>query len=378
MTPHLRPLALILATLSASAADAQEPARRTLSRPDATFPEPVSAPVGFRALDARRVLIADNLEQSVVLLDFANGSVTPIGRQGDGPGEFGMPGPLFAGGGDTTYMMDMGNRRLLLVRPEGIASATIPLSHRSGWPVIPRGVDARGRIYFDLGGIAMPGLEESAKAGRAPLLRWDRQSDRLDTLGYVGFPPMPPAGPGEVRLSLGGGAYQPRDEWSVLPDGRVGLARAVDYHVEWLGGAQPSVGPKVPYVPVRVGDDEKNAWADQMASRGLVIEVENGQRRSRRPPRPDIAKMTWPETMPAFTGTRAVLAAPAGELWVRRAQPAGTDGSLYDVFDGQGRLVRQVEFTGNQVVLGFAPGVVFVARTDDDDLQWIERFPLPQ
>jgi hypothetical protein len=152
----------------------------------------------------------------------------------------------------------------------------------------------------------------------------------------------------------------------------------VDYHVEWLGGAQPSVGPKVPYVPVRVGDDEKNAWADQMASRGLVIEVENGQRRSRRPPRPDIAKMTWPETMPAFTGTRAVLAAPAGELWVRRAQPAGTDGSLYDVFDGQGRLVRQVEFTGNQVVLGFAPGVVFVARTDDDDLQWIERFPLPQ
>jgi len=84
--------------------------------------------------------------------------------------------------------------------------------------------------------------------------------------------------------------------------------------------------------------------------------------------------MTWPEVMPAFTGSRAVLAAPNGELWVRRAQPAAADGSTYDVFDQQGRLVRQVAFTGQRVVLGVGAGVVFVSRTDEDDLQWIERY----
>lgn len=368
-------LALAAGTaMTASSLAAQAVSRHPLGRPAAAFPEPVSSPVGFRALDAQRVIVADQLEGSVTLLDFRSGERIEIGRQGDGPGEYGMPGPLFAAG-DTTFMLDMGNRRLLVITPDGrILSATVPLGHPTGVPILPRGVDAQGRIYFDLAGIAMPGLEESARTGRAPLIRWDRTADRFDTLATVQFPPMPAAGPGEVRISMGGGAYQPRDDWSVLPDGRVGLARAAEYHVEWLGGGTPVAGPPVTYDPVKVGDDEKNAWADQMASRGMIVEVENGRRRTRRPPRPDITRITWPEVMPAFTGTRAVLASPNGELWVRRAQPAGASGTLYDVFDGRGRLVRQVTLEGNRVVLGFGPGVVFVARADEDDLQWIEQF----
>jgi hypothetical protein len=353
---------------------AQDLPRLPMGKPAATFPEPVSSPVGFRALDAQRVIVADQLEGSVTLLDFRSGERIEIGRQGDGPGEYGMPGPLFAAG-DTTYMLDMGNRRLLVITADGrLLSATVPLGHPSGVPILPRGVDARGRIYFDLAGIAMPGLEESARTGRAPLIRWDRASGRFDTLATVQFPPMPAAGPGEVRISMGGGAYQPRDDWAVLPDGRVGLARAAEYHVEWLGGGTPVMGPPVKYDPVKVGNDEKNAWADQMASRGMIVEVENGRRRTRRPPRPDVTKMEWPQVMPAFTGTRAVLTSPTGELWVRRAQPAGASGTLYDVFDGRGRLARQVTLDGSRVVLGFGPGSVFVARSDEDDLQWIERY----
>jgi len=373
--PRRSILALAAGTaLLVSPLGAQDAPRKPLGKPAATFPEPVSSPIGFRALDARRVLIADQLEGSVSILDFGDGTMTPIGRQGEGPGEYGMPGPLFAAG-DTTFMLDMGNRRLLAITSDGrILSNTIPLSHPTGIPVLPRGVDAQGRIYFDLAGIAMPGLEESVRTGRAPLIRWDRAANRFDTLAIVQFPPMPPAGPGEVRISMGGGAYQPRDDWSVLPDGRVGLARATEYHVEWLGASAPVVGPPVKYDPVRVGDDEKNAWADQLASRGMIVEVQNGQRRTRRPPRPDITKMTWPEVMPAFTGTRAVLAAPNGELWVRRAQPAKASGALYDVFDARGRRLRQVTLDGDRVVLGFGSGAVFVARTDEDDLQWIERY----
>jgi len=364
-------------TFALRPAAAQQPPRRTLERPAATFPEPVSNPIGFRVLSGGRVLVADQLEQSISMLDFGTGEMHPVGRPGDGPGEFGMPGPLFAGAGDTTYMLDMGNRRLLVLLPDrSIASRTVPLSHPSGLPVLPRGVDAQGRIYFDLGGIAMPGLEEAAKTGRAPLLRWDPRTNRTDTLGTVSFPPMPPAGPGEVRITMGGDAYQPRDEWAVLPDGRVGLARATDYQVEWLGGPRAVAGPKVAYTPVKVGDAEKNAWADQMATRGMMVEIEDGRRRARRPPRPNIDRMIWPEVMPAFTGPRSVLAAPTGELWVRRAQPAGAEGATYDVFDQQGRRVREVAFTGRRVVLGFGPGVVFVSRTDEDDLEWIERFSL--
>lgn len=376
--PHVSLLIPVVAALGLPVpGTAQNVPTQPLGRPDATFPDPVSSPVGFRALSADRVLVADNMEQAVMMLDFAAGAMTEIGRPGDGPGEYGMPGPLFAAAADSTYMLDMGNRRLLVITPSGrITSNTIPLRHPSGIPIFPRGADVQGRVYFDLGGIAMPGLEEAARTGRAPLLRWDPGSERLDTLGSVGFPPMQPAGPGEVRVTIGAGAYQPRDLWAVLPDGRVGIARAVEYRVEWLGGAAPVQGPVVPYTPVPVGDDEKNAWADQMATRGMMVEIENGRRRTRRPPRPDITRMTWPETMPAFTGSQAVLASPDGMLWVRRAQPEKARQVVYDVFDAQGRLTRQVTLEGRRAILGFAPGVVFVTRTDDDDLQWIERYPL--
>jgi hypothetical protein len=371
-------ITLLLAALGSGAA-AQTPRPVPLGKPDATFPEPVSSPVGFRVLSDGRLLVADNIESTVSLLDFRTGQATPIGRQGEGPGEFGMPGALYAGAGDTTYMMDMGNRRLLVITPDGtISSSTVPLFHRSGWPILPRGVDAKGRIYFDLGGIAMPGLNEMVTSGRAPLIRWDQATDRMDTVAYVQFPPGAPAGPGQVRVSIGGGGpYQPRDDWAVFPEGQVGLARATGYHVEWYGVRTPVAGPAVRYEPVKIGSAEKNAWADQQAARGLAIEIENGQRRTTRLPRPDIDQQQWPEVMPPFTGSRAVLAAPTGELWVRRAQPADSKTPLYDVFDAAGRLTRQVALEGDRAILGFGPGAVYVARTDEDDLQWIERYRMP-
>jgi hypothetical protein len=371
--------ALITLSAGAGAVGAQTPRPTPLGKPAATFPEPVSSPTGFRVLSDGRVLVADNIEASVQLLDFRSGQATPVGRQGEGPGEFGLPGALYAGGGDTTYMMDMGNRRLLVITPDGtISSNTVPLFHRSGWPILPRGVDAKGRIYFDLGGIAMPGLNEMVTSGRAPLIRWDRAADKMDTLAYVQFPPQQPAGPGQVRVSIGGGGpYQPRDDWAVEPDGRVGIARAAGYHVEWDGVGAPVIGPAVQYEPVKIGTAEKNAWADQMAARGLAIEVVNGQRRTTRLPRPDIGKQQWPEVMPPFTGSRAVLAAPNGELWVRRSQPAGSKTPVYDVFDAAGRLARQVALDGDRTILGFGPGAVYVARTDENDLMWIERYRSP-
>ena len=33
----------------------------------------------------------------------------------------------------------------------------------------------------------MPGLEEGAMAGVAPILRWDRATDAIDTLGFVPY-----------------------------------------------------------------------------------------------------------------------------------------------------------------------------------------------
>jgi hypothetical protein len=70
------------------------------------------------------------------------------------------------------------------------------------------------------------------------------------------------------------------------------------------------------------------------------------------------------------------MATPDGSLWVRRSQPQGAP-ALYDVFDAQGRLVRQVALGKDMRIVGFGATSVYVARTDEDDLQYLLRFRRP-
>lgn len=367
----MRVLSLVLVPLAASALAAQSVPTTRYERAEARFPEPLSMIAGFRALDANRSIAADPLEGRVALLDWSAGSMTDIGRQGGGPGEFGAPGPLFARG-DQTLMLDMGNRRLVPIENGRIGRNTIPLGGGDGMPIFPRAMDAQGRIYYDMAGIISPQTAEWARQGRAPILRLDPATNQVDTVGQVGFPPVQATGgPGEVRVQMGGNAFQPRDAWAVTADGRVGVARAAPYRVEWLG-ARPVTGPDIPYRPVPITDAEKNAWADQMANRGMMVSVENGRRSTRRAPRPDITRMQWPEVMPPFNGTP--ITSPSGELWVERARPARETARTYDVFDPQGRLVRQVVFPGGHRVLAIGDGWLVGSRIDDDGLEWLERF----
>jgi hypothetical protein len=371
-------VAALALTLMAAPASAQRDAPRTmLAAPVTTVAEPFSGIAGFRVLSDGRVLVADPIEQALWRVDPESGLKEQLGRQGQGPGEYEMPGGLFGVPGDTTLMLDRLNRRLTVVLPDGrLSTTTIPLRMPSGMPMFPRGVDREGRIYFDLAGIQMPGLEETAASGLAPLLRWHPDTDAIDTLGVVAFPPVPGRlGPGEMRVSIGGsGPYSGRDEWAVTPDGRVGIARYRDYHVEWLSaGAEPVVGPPVRYEPVAIGRAEMEAWADQMATRGLVIEVENGRRRVGRPPRPDIERQEFPDVMPPFL-IGAATTAPNGELWIERARAAHAEGRVYDVFDGSARLLRQVVTPANVRILGFGDGTIYAARVDEDDLEWLEVY----
>jgi len=348
-----------------------------LADPVTTLDEPFSRITGLRVLTDGRILVADPTEQALWRIDPATGGKEQLGRRGEGPGEYEIPGALFALPGDTTLMTDRVNRRLTMILPDGrLSTSTIPMQLPSGVPIFPRGVDAAGRIYFDLAGIMMPGLEEAAASGRAPLMRWDPRTDETDTLGYVNFPPM--AGttrPGEMRISMGGGGpFRGRDEWAVTPDGRVGIARFQEYRVEWLQArSAPVRGPTVPFKPVKITEADKDAWADQMVSQGIRIEIENGRRRVGRPPRPDVDRQEWPEAMPPFLA-QAVSVIPSGQLVVARATAAEAQERFYDVFDASGRPVRQIAVPADRRIVGFGVGTVFVVRVDEDDLEWLEAY----
>jgi hypothetical protein len=374
-----RPLIVLTACLAVPAAAQTVPTTR-LSKPDVTFTEPFSQIIGLREIAGGRVIISDGTEDHVALLDFAAGDMKSIGRQGGGPGEYGSPGPLLALTADTTIMPDFGNRRALLIGPGGEVSS-LPLRDFGSSVLVPRWSDGRGRLYGQA-----PLMLTGAPGGGAPqipdsmpVLRWDRATDRLDTVLMV---PNPMAGGGGAvtmmvrgaggARPLGGSrqrAFYPADVWAVVPDGRIALVRADDYHVEWIGAnGRKTVGPTIPYERIKVTKADQDEWIKTRASGTRM--VVNGRRMT--PPPIDPKDVDWAEYKPPFASSVAVT--PEGELWVPRSQPAGAKGPLYDVFDSRGGLVRQVRLPEGRRLVGFGRGTLYAVHKDADDLEWLERY----
>lgn len=101
-----------------------------------------------------------------------------VGREGSGPGEYGLPTQLLALPGDSSVIFDPLNQRHLMVHPNGKPGATFRVGDQPSGPPspsqgqrpegvgpvmrigglgfgMPRASDARGRLYFEGGGISM-------------------------------------------------------------------------------------------------------------------------------------------------------------------------------------------------------------------------------
>jgi hypothetical protein len=63
-------------------------------------------------------------------------------------------------------------------------------------------------------------------------------------------------------------------------------------------------------------------------------------------------------------------------LWVKRTGPVGAP-LTYDLIDNAGKLTQRVVFPMGVRLVGFgANGAIYAARTDDDDLQYLQRYRL--
>ena len=47
------------------------------------------------------------------------------------------------------------------------------------------------------------------------------------------------------------------------------------------------------------------------------------------------------------------------------------------VFDRTGALVKKITLSPNSRVVGFGNGMLYVVRTDEDDLQYLQRYKRP-
>lgn len=380
-------LATLLIAISPAAA-AQSVPVASLGQPTATFEEPFDQVTSLRELSDGRVLVADLLARAVTLADLDRGSSTAVGREGQGPKEFSFPLALVALPGDSTLLVDPAQRRFLMIGPDAAPITTIPFPEEFGGIVRVRGADQQGRVYAE--GSPFPGGPGSFGEGTptvpdsVPLLLWDRARGRVDRLGKIKVPEMSVAVAGGARARTVAIGQQPlpvADAWSVTPAGRIGIARVGDYHVDWWGTPR-ATGRPVKYTPVKVTERDKEIVRERARDSrgGLRMTVAEGARPARGgsgapPSMPDLPEPEWPEFKPPFVANGA-MATPGGQLWVERSRQADAD-RLYDVFGPDGNLLQQVRLSTDRRLVGFGAGTVYVARSDEDELQYLERYATP-
>jgi hypothetical protein len=350
-----------------------------LDRPDAVLRQREFSFVrGVRELPDGKVLVADWVEEEVVLADFTTGAVRVVVPTGSGPAEVRLPSGLVAHRGDTTLLVDLGNNRVTFLGPDGRAVRSI-LAEAPGIGGV-RGVDARGRFLF-----AIPSWAEGPDAlpdDSVRIVRWLPGSDERERVAVVQStrwrkdrsPTMVP------RIPTVGFAAQ--DAWVVSSTGEVTIVRAQPYRVEVLGAdGRVRRGEPVATTVRAVSAQDRTRFVQEFSAaapqsgRG----EDGGMGRAPAASAAEVARLVttteFSELHPPFEAS-GVFAAPGGRTWVRRPHPPGTP-SVHDVFDADGRRIMQVELPAGRRVAHVGARGVYAVVEDGDGVQTLERYRAP-
>lgn len=375
-----------LALLVASPAFGQAIPVKDLPKPSVEIDDPFSLVSGALEIKPNQVLALDATEAMLVLVDFTKGTRTNFGRQGSGPGEYRMPGGLFQLQGDTLWVFDAAQQRLVVFNPDLTPGTTMPLlifdQSTSTALTAPFLGDLKGLVYA--GSITI----EAGRAGgqmqmsipdSAGIVRVDPRGKSARTeIARVRFPTS-----GKPEIKMNGTAVKysmaypglvASDPWTVFRDGRVAIVRGATYTVEYITPDGRKSSTRIAYEPIRVTAADQKAEMDS-ARRQMTEGVKAAQRMM--PPNVTmdfelLAPADWPANYPPVAPLGA-LAAPDGRLWVRRSTPARVGREQWDVIDAAGRLVARWRLPARTTIVAIGQGVVYTVRTDEDDLRYIQR-----
>ncbi|MGI9628634.1 MAG: hypothetical protein ACR2QM_17500 [Longimicrobiales bacterium] len=378
---------MAMATLVAVPVDGQAV---RLDEPVAVFPEGFSVVQTVRELPDGRVLVADPLGQTVVAVDMAAGTADSIGRVGQGPEEYRQPDAVWPLPSGRTLLVDLGNGRLTELSSSLEFGDTRPYTIGESAPgrelvlAIPQAVDGAGRVYFRSLGRPGPGMSGDS----AQVLRIDLATEVVDSVAAIGLAERKTTttgGPNNQNTSVTQVPLSPADAWGVAEDGRVVVARAGDYSIQWIApNGQVTQGGPNDYDAVAIRQGEKEEWAEVRAGSGgglsLAVTNNNGvmsmsASRGGGSNDDDLNQYDWPDVKPPFYSGR-IIVDPSGRAWVRRHMKAG-DPPTYDLFGADGVRVAQVEFAVGRRVVGFGNGALYAINTDQFGLQHLEQYETP-
>lgn len=376
--------AMVLSPAGVRVAAAQDVPRVSFGPVVAAFEDGLGSMRGVRELEDGRVLIADGFGAAVIVWTPGAGADT-LTNTGQGPQEYRTPDGLFPLPDGGTLLVDLGNARLTRIEADLGFSETWPIAQ--GAPntgmtmMIPVGTDREGGIYFQQRLDGMAGTSDSAAVAR-----FDPATGEISEAGRVRLAAQKRTESGDANnrsVSIRPVPFSDEDSWNVAWDGRVAIARADDYRLEWMGPAGGVTrGPEIPYEPVRVGRADQDEWLEGLGG-GLRVEMTDDgggmrmsmSRASSGAGDADPSDFEWPDVKPVIPAGAVEIDA-EGRAWVRRHVRAG-EVHLYDVFDARGQRIAQVELPEDRRLVAFGAESAYLVRSDEFDFAWLERYPMP-
>lgn len=349
--------------------------------------------LGLAGDAAGNLYVLDGLGKRVMKYDAHGEYLASFGRAGSGPGELGSPVGLALGPGDSIWVADMTNGRLVVYPQDGGEPRTMAVSEG---PIMP-GVGFALRdseVLHDFRAFNLMRMAAERRGGGPPaapreqpriVQRMSREGAVLDTL-WLYQPPEPvvaqSGSSGNMIMMRTQRTFEPSLNWAPFSDGAIATSDSAEYVLHLVdreGNVVRRIERDLPARVVTEADKEaaRVQVKDQMQSGGGGMRVAvtlgggGGASVSSGPAMPaasamieaQLKAMTFAPVIPRITGLRVD---PADRLWVGVSldNPGETD--RIDIYDRQGRLLAQL--TGQPLPTSFL-GRGLAARVVKDELE---------
>ena len=302
-------------------------------------------------LGGDRWAVVAPLDVTVGMVSLDTRRVAPLG--GEGTKEIRNPSIVFLAR-DTLYVGDWGLRRVSLWTRDGRFIRAFPAPARVRG-ALPEARDDAGRWYLELKPAAGP--DGSGNRDSALVIVASAGFERLDTAARLA-----PLDLAEVSGDAGR-RFEPRalsgtDEWGVLPDGSLWVARVYENRVDWRS--------------------PDGTWVEGDPLPDRVLEVTQYDRElfyRKFPPelRATAEQLPFAAVKPPF---EAGFTSPAGTVWLEKSRAPADSLRRYHEVDRAGRLIREIRVPGTGRIVAVGADEALVAERVTDGTRFI-GFPVP-
>jgi hypothetical protein len=327
------------------------------------------APALFQVTDAKRlrdgrIAIASAGSHDLRIHAADGRLLRRVGREGEGPGEFGSPFWVGTLRGDSLGVWDAALRRLTVLTPAGdYARVTPPLGSLGLFP-LAQGALADGRVVIAAGGSGAAMKPGAATRDTQAYVVLGHDGAVADTLGRFPATEMVMVGSPTTGMLVRPLPFG-RQTVAAVHGGRVYLATGDRYEI---GGYEPDGRLRTLFradrPPLKVTGRDIQEYR-----RALVTLGGGGSATLRRQQEKALDDAPYPDHMAPLTG---LAADEEGNLWVEEARrPGGDRGSEWTVFAPDGAARGTVTLPRGLAVKQIGRDWILGVAVDDDEVEHV-------